>query len=127
MTPTLLHQRRARTIGLLTAAYGVSAILRPQTLARFTGLGDPAAPGAAVRALSITIGVRDLCSGVAIVLAPRGRPLRAALVARATLDGGDAIVFGTLCPTRRARVTIAAVAAGWGALAAAAAMRTPRG
>ena len=85
----------ARTIGVLTAAYGVSAILRPQTLARWTGLGDPASPGAAVWALSASIGVRDVCSGVAIVLAPRGRALRAALVVRATLDAGDAIVFGT--------------------------------
>ena len=113
-----------RTIGLLTAAYGVSAILRPQTLARWTGLGDPAAPGAAVRALSVSIGVRDLVSGTAIALAPRGRPLRAALLARATFDAGDAVVFGTLCPTRRARITIAAVAAGWGALAGLAAARS---
>ena len=116
--------RLRRSIGLLTAAYGVSAILRPQTLARWTGLGDPAAPGAAVRALSVTIGVRDLCSGTAIVLAPPGRPLRAALLARAAFDAGDAVVFGTLCPTRRARITIAAVAAGWGALAALAAARS---
>ncbi len=115
--------RLQRSIGLLTAAYGVSAILRPQTLARWTGLGDPAAPGAAVRALSVTVGVRDLCSGTAIVLAPPGRPLRAALLARAAFDVGDAVVFGTLCPTRRARITIAAVAAAWGALAAAAALR----
>ena len=116
-----------RVFGVLTAAYGVSAILRPHTLARWTGLGDPASLGAAVRTLSTTIGVRDVCSGAAIVLAPQGRPLRAALVARAAFDAGDAVIFGTLCPTRRARVTIAAVAAGWGALAAAAAMRMPPG
>jgi hypothetical protein len=123
VTPPALQPPVARTIGVLTAAYGVSAILRPQTLARWTELGDPASPGAAVRALSVSIGVRDLCSGAAIVLAPRGRALRTALVVRATLDAGDAIVFGTLCPTRRARVAIAAVAAGWGALAAATALR----
>ena len=117
----------ARTIGVLTAAYGVSAILWPQTLARWTGLGDPDSPGGPVRALSATIGVRDVCSGAAIVLALGGRALRAALVVRATLDAGDAIVFGTMCPTRRARITIAAVAAGWGALAAATTMRTSRG
>jgi hypothetical protein len=117
----MLRPRFTRTFGLLTAAYGASAIVRPGTLARYSGLGDPAAPGAAVRALSTTIGVRDLCSGAAIVLAPPGRPLRAALAARAAFDAGDALVFGTLCPTRRARVTIAAVAAGWGALAATAA------
>jgi Domain of unknown function (DUF4267) len=126
VTPPALQPPVARTIGVLTAAYGVSAILRPQTLARWTELGDPASPSAAVRALSTSIGVRDLCSGAAIVLAPRGRALRTALVVRATLDAGDAIVFGTLCPTRRARVTIAALAAGWGVLAAATAMRTAR-
>jgi hypothetical protein len=123
----MLRPAFARTFGLLTAAYGVSAILRPGTLARYSGLGDPAAPGATVHALSATIGVRDLCSGAAIVLAPPGRPLRAALVARAAFDAGDAVVFGTLCPTRRARRTIAAVAAGWGLLAAAAAVRAAPG
>jgi hypothetical protein len=123
----MLRPRFARTFGLVTAAYGVSAILRPGTLARYSGLGDPAAPGAAVRALSTTIGVRDLCSGAAILLAPPGRPLRAALAARTALDAGDALVFGALCPTRRARDTIAAVAAGWGALAAAAAARIAPG
>ena len=41
------RQRAVRVFGVLTAAYGVSAILRPQTLARWTGLGDPASPGAA--------------------------------------------------------------------------------
>jgi hypothetical protein len=125
--PSALQPPVARTIGVLTAAYGLSAILRPQTLARWTGLGDPASPSADVRALSASIGVRDLCSGAAIVLAPRGRALRTTLAVRATLDAGDAIVFGALCPTRRARVTIAAVAAGWGALAAATAMRTSSG
>ena len=123
----MLQPRFARTFGLLTAAYGVSAILRPGTLARYSGLGDPAAPGATVRALSATIGVRDLCSGAAIVLAPPGRPLRTALVARAAFDAGDAVVFGTLCPTRRARLTVAAVAAAWGVLAATAAARITRG
>jgi hypothetical protein len=127
VTPDALQPPVARTIGVLTAAYGVSAILRPETLARWTGLGDPGSPSAAVRALSASIGVRDVCSGVAIVLAPPGRALRTALVVRATLDAGDAIAFGTLCPTRRARFTIAAVAAGWGVLAAATAMRTSRG
>jgi hypothetical protein len=116
-----------RAFGLLTATYGVSAIARPQTLARYTGLGDPAAPDAGVRALSTTIGVRDVCSGAAIVLAPSGAPLRAALVFRAAVDAGDAFVFGTLCPTRRARLTIAAVAAAWGALAAVAAIRDASG
>ena len=76
--------RLQRSIGLLRAAYGVSAI----------------------------------------VLAPPGRPLRAALLARAAFDAGDAVAFGTLCPTRRARITIAAVAAGWGAPAALAAARS---
>ena len=123
----MLQPRFARTFGLLTAAYGVSAILRPGTLARYSGLGDPAAPGATVRTLSATIGARDLCSGAAIVLAPPGRPLRTALVARAAFDAGDAVVFGTLCPTRRARLTVAAVAAAWGVLAATAAARITRG
>jgi hypothetical protein len=115
----------ARAIGVATAAYGVSALLRPSTLARFTGFGDPASPDAAVRALSATIGVRDLVSGVAITASPAGAPLRALLIARAALDAGDAATFGALSRSPGSRRLIAAVALAWSALALTAARRMP--
>lgn len=104
-----------RIMGLLTAAYGVSAIARPDTIRRHGELEDTDA----VRLLSTIVGVRDLVSGTLIVLAPAGRPLTAALGVRVAFDLGDAAAFGTLLPTSRARRKIAAVALGWAALCAA--------
>lgn len=103
----------ARIFGALTFAYGVSAVLKPDILARHGELG-PGTP--AVRILSGTIGVRDLASGAAIVTAPAGAALQAALTARVLFDTGDAVLFGAFAPTTRARVKIAAVAGGWGAI-----------
>ncbi|MFI5049458.1 MAG: hypothetical protein ACHQEA_06290 [Gaiellales bacterium] len=104
-----------RMMGLLTAAYGVSAIARPDIIRRHGELDDTDA----VRLLSTIVGVRDLVSGTLIVLAPAGRPLTAALGVRVAFDLGDAAAFGTLLPTRRARRKIAGVALGWAALCAA--------
>ena len=92
-----------RMMGLLTAAYGVSAIARPDIIRRHGELDDTDA----VRLLSTIVGVRDLVSGTLIVLAPAGRPLTAALGVRVAFDLGDAAAFGTLLPTRRARRKIA--------------------
>ena len=82
-------------MGLLTAAYGVSAIARPDIIRRHGELDDTDA----VRLLSTIVGVRDLV--------------------RVAFDLGDAAAFGTLLPTRRARRKIAGVALGWAALCAA--------
>ncbi len=77
MTPIL------RAFGAATAAYGVFAIARPQSLAKVGQLGevDPA-----VRLLSQTIGVRDVLSGLSIMAAPTGRPLATALGVRSLLE-----------------------------------------
>ena len=104
-----------RAVGLLAAAYGVSAIARPDIIRRHGELADTDA----VRLLSTIVGIRDLVSGVLIVVAPAGGPLTGALAVRVAFDMGDAAAFGTLLPTRRARRKIAAVALGWGALCAA--------
>jgi hypothetical protein len=105
-----------RTVGVLTAAYGVSAIARPDVIRRHGELPDTEA----VRLLSTIVGIRDLVSGTLIVFAPAGRPLTAALGIRVAFDLGDAAAFGTLLPTRRARRKIGAIALGWAALCAAA-------
>ena len=107
-----------RTIGVLTALYGLSALLKPGVIARHGELADPGDRRSGVALLSATIGVRDLVSGAAIVLAPEGGALLAALAARVSFDLGDAAAFGRLLPTPRARRKIAAVALAWAALSA---------
>jgi hypothetical protein len=59
---------------------------------------------------------------VAIVAAPRGDALLAALAARVAFDVSDCVAFGTLLPSPAARRKIAAVAGVWAALAAASAL-----
>ena len=73
--------------------------------------------------LSRTIGVRDVASGASILAAPRGLALQVALGVRAFFDLADAVVFGTSLPTSDARLRVALVAAGWGAISAFAATR----
>jgi hypothetical protein len=107
-----------RIVGLLTAVYGVSAVLKPDVIARHGELAEPSDRRSAVALLSVTIGIRDLVSGIAIVLAPAGGVLLAALGARVAFDAGDAASFGRLLPTRFARRKVAAIAVGWGAISA---------
>lgn len=108
-----------RILGGLTAAYGVYTLVRPQSLARVAGV-VPGNPRAARNARSIgwAIGGRDLVSGVSMMLAAPGVPLRAAVAARVACDFGDAVGFG-LWASPRARVKVISVAAGWGLLCAA--------
>jgi hypothetical protein len=107
-----------RMVGILTALYGVYAILRPDVIGRHGQLQSPEDRSSGVALLSATVGVRDLVSGRAIVAAPSGGPLLAALSARVAFDAGDAVVFGSLLPTPGARRRVAAVAVGWGAVSA---------
>ena len=107
-----------RMVGILTAVYGLSAIVRPEVIARHGELDDPAIRRSGVALLSAIVGVRDVVSGVAILVAPSGAVLLAALAARVTFDAGDAALFGSLLPTRRGRRKIATVALGWGGVSA---------
>jgi hypothetical protein len=107
-----------RIVGLLTAIYGVSALLRPDVISRHGELASPDDRRSGVHVLSAIVGVRDVVSGAAILLAPAGGVLLGALGARIALDTGDAVAFGRLLPTRRARRKVAAIALGWAAVAA---------
>jgi hypothetical protein len=109
-----------RALGALTAAYGVYTLARPQSLARVAGLVTPDRPASrATRNLGWAIGTRDLVSGAAMMLAPPGTALRAALAVRVAFDAGDAIGFGVAVP-RSSRAKVIAVAAGWGLICASA-------
>ena len=115
-----------RVLGALTAAYGAYTLARPQSLARVAGLvtrDRPASDG--TRNLGWAIGARDLVSGAALMLAPRGAALRTALAVRVACDAGDAIGFGVSVP-RTARAKVVAVAAGWGVICACAFPATGR-
>ncbi len=111
-----------RTLGVLTAVYGLSTLVRPAIFAKPAGLmstaeeaGDepPTPVGILVRA----VGVRDLANGMAMVAAPAGPALQLAAAARVASDLGDAIVFA-LSPNDdpAARRKAMAVGVGWGAL-----------
>ncbi len=109
-----------RTFGALTAAYGGYTLVRPHSLARTAGLLTPDRPASrATRNLGWAIGARDLISGGAMILAPPGAWLRAALAVRVACDVGDAIGFGVSVPPS-SRAKVIAVAAGWGLMCAAA-------
>ncbi|WP_018686874.1 hypothetical protein [Actinokineospora enzanensis] len=108
-----------RALGLATAAYGAAVAVRPAVLAKPAGLvtmyGEPAR-GVAV--LSRSIGARDLATGLAMVFAPAGAPLRAAIAVRVAGDVADAVGFGTGLPDVAARRKSAVVAGGWAVLCA---------
>jgi hypothetical protein len=111
-----------RIVGILTAVYGASAIARPDVIGRHGGYADWRDPQSGVRLLSTVVGVRDLVSGIAIVAAPAGDALYAALGARVAFDASDAAAFGLMLPSTRGRRMVALVAGGWAALAAASAL-----
>jgi hypothetical protein len=112
-----------RVLGAATAAYSVTIIAAPKVLAKPCGLTTPiGGVSAGVRALIGGIGARDAAIGLAMMLAPPGRPLQVALAARVASDAADALVFGTTLPDRSARKKVAAFAATWAALCAASAL-----
>lgn len=108
-----------RLLGAATAAYSVAIAVRPELFLRPTKLlsGDER-PTPGQRAMTMAIGGRDLVSGTAMLLAPAGTPLKAALAVRVGADLVDLTVLGSQLPDRDAREKATAVAAGWGALCA---------
>jgi hypothetical protein len=113
-----------RALGLLTLGYGAYTLARPWSLVRVAGLDDShAEPSRPALTLGRVVGMRDLLSGLAMVLAPPGTPLRAAVVARVACDAADVVGFGwSVPPSHRPRVV--AVAGAWGLLCAASLPKT---
>lgn len=123
MTPRSLP----RVLGWLTLGYGAYTLARPSSLARVAGLeSGTAAPSRSALTLGRVVGTRDLLSGLAMVLARSGAPLRAAVVARVACDAVDVVGFGLSAPPRY-RPKVVAVAGGWGLLCAASLSRTGAG
>ena len=109
------HRRITRLVGAGTAAYGASLLVAPKSLAKQCGLANPDDPAA--RLLAVTFGVRDLASGVSILLAGDRAALRTALLLRAVMDGADAAACALFLDDPRARTRVAGVAGVWSALA----------
>lgn len=105
-----------RTLGALTALYGLATLVRPSIFAKPAGLSG-AEPPAPVGILVRAVGVRDVANGLAMATAPAGPALRAAVGARIAADLGDALTFA-LSPNDdpSARKKAVAVGVGWGAL-----------
>ena len=114
-----------RTLGVLTAAYGASTLVRPAILTKPAGLaqGGPAAP---VDVLVRAVGVRDIAVGVLMAVSS-GRTQRLAVGARIAADLGDAVTWAVNpgIDTDARRKTIA-VAVGWAALNALGLLTTRR-
>ncbi|WP_037569865.1 hypothetical protein [Phaeacidiphilus oryzae] len=106
-----------RAIGAATSLYGIAVALRPELLARPSGLADEA--GGVPEGTSVAlrpVGWRDAASGAAMVLAPAGPALATACAVRIAADLGDAVMLGATLPGRRRRMMAVAVSVGWGSL-----------
>jgi hypothetical protein len=111
-----------RVLGAATAAYSAAIIIWPRLLAKpcgMTTVDGEVRPE--IRSLIGAIGARDTAIGVAMMSAPAGPALKAALAARVISDASDMVVFGLQLPDRGTRGKVAAVAAGWAVLCAASA------
>ena len=106
-----------RGVGAATALYGLAVAVRPDLLARPSGLVDPDGRTAPATALSLRpLGWRDAASGIAMLTAPVGPALTAATLLRIAADLGDAVLLGGTLPGRANRVKAVAVSVGWGSL-----------
>lgn len=108
-----------RLLGAVTAGYSVAIAVEPELFLRPTKLiAEGAQPTPGQRALTRAIGGRDLVSGLAMLLAPAGTPLKTAIAVRVGADLADLAVLGSQLPDQDAREKATMVAAGWGALCA---------
>ena len=108
-----------RLLGAATAAYSVAITARPELFLKPTKLvAEGERPTSGQRALTMAIGGRDLASGLAMLLAPAGAPLKTAIAVRVGADVADLAVLGSQLPDRDAREKATMVAAGWGAVCA---------
>ncbi|MEO6881183.1 MAG: hypothetical protein ABI181_09610 [Mycobacteriaceae bacterium] len=112
-----------KILGALTASYAAAVLVQPKVLAGPCELTEPGGGvSRSTAALCRAVGVRDLASGLAMVLAPTTGAARAAIAVRTASDLGDVVVFGTSLPSRSARMKAVVVGIVWGGLCAATAL-----
>jgi hypothetical protein len=112
-----------RLLGLATAAYGAAIFVRPALLLKPSGMpaDDPD-----LHTVVRTLAVRDLASGVAMVVAPSRKAMRVAIGVRVASDAGDLLVLNRALAGRPERKVVTAVAGGWGLLCALSALANRR-
>jgi hypothetical protein len=103
----------SRLLGLSTVAFGALEFAKPDLWAAPTGISGPSP---AMRTWHQTLGARDLVSGLAMVAAPAGLPLRAATLFRIVSDATDALAFGLNAPSSRLKVKAIGAALGFAAV-----------
>ncbi|MFC1436923.1 hypothetical protein ABUW04_01510 [Streptacidiphilus sp. N1-10] len=112
-----MHVSLLRGVGVATAVYGALVALRPDLLAKPSGLVDSDGSTADATAVSLRpLGWRDAASGLAMATAPAGAPLVTAALLRVAADFGDAVLLGATLPDRSTRLKAVAVSVGWGTL-----------
>ena len=104
-----MRRRPVQLMGLLTAAYGVALIVRPEVLIRPVGIQDVDTGERIARVL----GIRDVVSGLAMIVAPPGPALVAAVAARVASDLSDVASLQALASDAQARRNVALAATGW--------------
>ncbi len=117
--------RALKVVGLATAGYGALSIARPGLLARQLDLPKEAGAtqqGAVVA--SYAVGVRDVVSGLSLVLLPAGRTRALAVAARVLFDVTDGLLWPRAVGDPKTQKKIQVGALAWGGACAAAAVAT---
>jgi hypothetical protein len=104
-----VRRRPVQLMGLLTAAYGVALIVRPDVLMRPVGIQDVDTGTRVARGL----GIRDVVSGLAMIVAPPGPALAAAVAARVASDLSDVVSLRALASDVHAQRNVTIAGTGW--------------
>lgn len=107
--------RALKVVGLVTAGYGALTVARPDLLARQLKLPDvlgETQQGAVVA--SYAVGVRDIASGLSLVLLPAGRLRAVAVAARVLFDVSDGLLWPRAVSDPATQRKIQVGALGWG-------------
>lgn len=109
---TLRQGWPVRVVALGTAAYGIAITTKPEILARQCGLMTGGELPPAVAALTRSVGVPDLASGLALAAAAPGSAMSVLTAARVASDAADAIWLSRVAPPRL-RAKVLAMTCGW--------------
>jgi hypothetical protein len=103
--------------------YGAVIVAKPELLLKLSGMpeDDPN-----LHTVVRTLGVRDIASGVALVVAPSRKAMRLAIGVRVASDAGDLLVLSRAFAGRPEQKAVLAAAGVWGAVCGLSALTTRR-
>lgn len=106
--------RALRVLGLATVGFGALSLAKPEIPARLLGQTDPSgAPQSGAVMTSYVAGVRDVVSGLSLLLLPAGKLRAAAVVARVAFDVGDGLLLPRSIPDPRTQQALRTSAFGF--------------